>query len=274
MVRHYILLKSSGNIYYSCTFNCMLQARKQLKCTLCLLKCSLCCFSVVIQGLEEFAFTDSFMGFQNNQRNKNVRGYNFNRRIISRIMWLEVNAMCCHNHSISITHSKCVSIKSIYIFFSFLRLDPPWSLITGLFNQNYARIYIFPYPCLKEGSIPWREKIIFTSLQRSDWRTQRLIQWVPLILRSRDSVVGIGTSYGLDDRGVVVRVLVGSRTFSTSSRPPLGFPTSYPMGNDGFSPGVKREGHEADHSPPASAEVKKVDLYIHSSIRLHCILLN
>jgi hypothetical protein len=37
--------------------------------------------------------------------------------------------------------------------------------------------------------------------------------------RSRDSVVGIATSYGLDDRGVGVRVSVGSRIFSSSRRP-------------------------------------------------------
>jgi hypothetical protein len=53
-------------------------------------------------------------------------------------------------------------------------------------------------------------------------------------------------------------------------------PTSYPMGITGaLSPGVKRQGREADHSPPTSAEVKKnVDLYIHSPIRLHSVVLN
>jgi hypothetical protein len=43
-----------------------------------------------------------------------------------------------------------------------------------------------------------------------------------------DSVVGIATGYGLDDRGVGVRVPVGSRIFSTSSRPALG-PTQPPI---------------------------------------------
>jgi hypothetical protein len=36
---------------------------------------------------------------------------------------------------------------------------------------------------------------------------------------SRDSVVGIATGYGLDYRGVGVRVPVGSRIFSSPSRP-------------------------------------------------------
>jgi hypothetical protein len=37
--------------------------------------------------------------------------------------------------------------------------------------------------------------------------------------RSRESVVGIATGYGLDDRGIGVRVLVGSRFFFTPCRP-------------------------------------------------------
>jgi hypothetical protein len=36
---------------------------------------------------------------------------------------------------------------------------------------------------------------------------------------SRDSVVGIAASYGLDDRGVGVRVPVGSRIFSSPDSP-------------------------------------------------------
>jgi hypothetical protein len=36
-------------------------------------------------------------------------------------------------------------------------------------------------------------------------------------------------------------------------------PASYPMG--ALSPEVKRPGHETDHSPPTSAEVKKVWIY-------------
>jgi hypothetical protein len=35
-------------------------------------------------------------------------------------------------------------------------------------------------------------------------------------------------------------------------------PASYPMGTGALSPEVKRPGREADHSPPASAEVKKM----------------
>jgi hypothetical protein len=82
------------------------------------------------------------------------------------------------------------------------------------------------------------------------------------LLRSQDSVVGIATGYGLDDRGVIVRVPVGSRIFSTLSRPALE-PTqpSIQWVLGALSLGVKRPGHEADHSPPTSAEVKKMWIY-------------
>ncbi|PNF40175.1 hypothetical protein B7P43_G08265 [Cryptotermes secundus] len=51
------------------------------------------------------------------------------------------------------------------------------------------------------------------------------------VLTSRDSAIGVATGYGLDDRVVGVRVPIELRIFP---------------------------GREADHSPPASAEVKNV----------------
>jgi hypothetical protein len=36
---------------------------------------------------------------------------------------------------------------------------------------------------------------------------------------------------------------------------------SYPIGTVDSFPGIKRQGPEADHSPPASAEVKKMWIY-------------
>jgi hypothetical protein len=74
------------------------------------------------------------------------------------------------------------------------------------------------------------------------------------------SVVGIATGYGLNDRGVGVRVPVVSRIFSSPRRPDRiwGPPNLVSNGYRGMSPGVKRPGREADHSPPTSAEVKKI----------------
>jgi hypothetical protein len=81
---------------------------------------------------------------------------------------------------------------------------------------------------------------------------------------SRGSAVGIATGYGLDDRGVGVRVPVGSRIFSSPSRPdglwgPPNLLSNWYRGS--LSPRVKRPRREADYSPPASAEVKKMWIY-------------
>jgi hypothetical protein len=66
--------------------------------------------------------------------------------------------------------------------------------------------------------------------------------------------------------------------FSTSSRPALGStkPTIQWVPGALF-PGVKRPAREAHHSPPASGRGQEnmlVDLYIHSPIRFHGVVLN
>jgi hypothetical protein len=80
----------------------------------------------------------------------------------------------------------------------------------------------------------------------------------PFTLRSRDSSVGIATGYGLDDRGESSSPgRVKNFHFSISSRLALGS-TQPPIK---WVPGVKRQEREADHSPPTSAEIKKVWIY-------------
>jgi hypothetical protein len=75
-------------------------------------------------------------------------------------------------------------------------------------------------------------------------------------------VVGIATGYGLDDRGVGVRVPVVSRIFSfPRRRDRLWGRLNLQCVPGALSPGVKLQGREADHSPPASAEVKKMWSY-------------
>jgi hypothetical protein len=84
------------------------------------------------------------------------------------------------------------------------------------------------------------------------------------IMGSRDSVVGIATGYALEDRGFGVRVPVGSRIFSSPRRPDRFWGPRDLLSNGYcgfFPPGVKRPGREADHSPPASVEVKKIWIY-------------
>jgi hypothetical protein len=86
-----------------------------------------------------------------------------------------------------------------------------------------------------------------------------IINLLPIMYRSWDSVVGIATGYVLDDQGVGARVPVGSRIFSSPRRPDGS--GVHPMGTGGSFPAVKLPGPEADHLPPASAEIKKMSIY-------------
>jgi hypothetical protein len=73
--------------------------------------------------------------------------------------------------------------------------------------------------------------------------------------------VSVATCYGLDYRDVGVRVPIGSRNFSSPRRPdriwgPPNLLSNWVPG--ALSAGVKRQELEADYSPPASSEVKKM----------------
>jgi hypothetical protein len=91
-------------------------------------------------------------------------------------------------------------------------------------------------------------------------------------------VVGIATGYGLDDRGFGVRVPVGSRMFSSPRRPDRPWSPPNILSNryrGALSPWVKRQVCEAGHSPPTSAEAKKMCICTSTPpISLHAIVLN
>jgi hypothetical protein len=65
------------------------------------------------------------------------------------------------------------------------------------------------------------------------------------------------SDYGLDDRGSIPDT---DREFSSSPCVQTGseaHPASYPLGTrDPFPGGKEWPGHDADHSPPSSAQVK------------------
>jgi hypothetical protein len=46
-------------------------------------------------------------------------------------------------------------------------------------------------------------------------------------------------------------------------------PVFYPMRTRDLSPGSKQQRREADHSPPSSARLRMVELYLHSHVCSH-----
>jgi hypothetical protein len=77
---------------------------------------------------------------------------------------------------------------------------------------------------------------------------------------------GIPTSYELGSQ--IVGVLVPAEERETHLHNQTGsgaHPASYRMSTGSLSPGIKRSGLEADHSPPTSAEVKITWIYTSSS---------
>jgi hypothetical protein len=81
---------------------------------------------------------------------------------------------------------------------------------------------------------------------------------------SRDDAVGVATGYGMDGRGVGVRVPVGDKIslLSMLFRRVLG-PIQPPIRwfSGTLFPRVKRPGREADYSPSTSVEVMNTWIY-------------
>jgi hypothetical protein len=92
------------------------------------------------------------------------------------------------------------------------------------------------------------------------------------VLGSRDEVVGIVTGYGLANRGVEVRVPVGSRIFSFPSRPDRLWDPLNLLSN--VERGLFPRGKVTINLQLVLRSRKYVDLYIHFPIRLHGVVLN
>jgi hypothetical protein len=80
-------------------------------------------------------------------------------------------------------------------------------------SQEYFNIHVFTYVniCIYTAVIFYANTYVFMSVY-----TYMLIY---MYTWARDSVFGIATGYGLDDRGVGVRVPGGANIFSFPSRP-------------------------------------------------------
>jgi hypothetical protein len=161
----------------------------------------------------------------------------------------------------TLTKIKCLSILDPYlhlkfgcILFSKLRcifhfFQPNFHLNERKYANKVTMLFVPVYICPLSNVTPV-EAILNTILFNI------LISG----RRSRDS------SVGMDEWGVGFRVPIGSRIFSspclqTDSR---AHPVSYPLVPGTLSSGVKRQGREADHSLPTSAEMKKMWIYTYT----------
>jgi hypothetical protein len=92
--------------------------------------------------------------------------------------------------------------------------------------------------------------------------------------RGRGSAVGIAMGYGLDGRGLnsakdeIILFTITSTPAPEPTQPPM----QWVPGTR--SPTVKPQERESDHTPASIAEVKMVELYVQSPIRLQGTVLN
>jgi hypothetical protein len=96
------------------------------------------------------------------------------------------------------------------------------------------------------------------------------------MVESRSSVLGTTIGYGLDDRwGRNSSASKVKNSYLLHVGPALG-PTKPPIQwvPEALSSGVKRPGHEADHSPPNSTEVKKTWVYTSTPTHAFMAVLN
>jgi hypothetical protein len=132
--------------------------------------------------------------------------------------------------------------NKIFLIMTSATTTLPFEVLKISRRINVAKIDVLSYALIMETKNIF-ETLVFISILKPVTAREYYSKSVPS-LRSRENIVGIATGYGLDDRGVGVRVPVWSIIISSPRRPDRfrGPPTSYPMGTGGSFPGGKSAG--------------------------------
>jgi hypothetical protein len=156
--------------------------------------------------------------------------------------------------------------------FNFLYFDPDYPT-SGLIITGLARGLLYNLSLLRDRSLSNSSQIdiprvCIVSYNRRAAKqhegkskthmTQNIHVMDKTYVVLSDSALGVATGYGLGGEKSQLRVPVGARFFSSQRRPDrIRGPTQPPIKwvSGALSPGVKRPGREADHSP-IRAEVK------------------
>jgi hypothetical protein len=116
----------------------------------------------------------------------------------------------------------------------------------------------------------------YSTTANGKFRILKRISYHELPEASRHYAYMKNTGWTIGVPGFDSRQGLGIFLFSNVYRPALG-PTQAPTQwvSGALSVEVKRPGREADHSPPSTVEVNEcVDLYLHSLVRLHGVMLS
>jgi hypothetical protein len=141
------------------------------------------------------------------------------------------------------------------------KIEGGWTTYSSKWMDGNASVFISLPSLLKSWALTdmlRKSKIICDLLQNTLLCEHRHI------MSSLDIAVGIATGYGLDSWGAGVWILAGARFLSSPHHSDRLWGSTSLLSNryqELFLWEVKWPGHEVDHSPPTSAEVKNMWIY-------------
>jgi hypothetical protein len=163
-------------------------------------------------------------------------------------------------------NNSVLSGLTIFRYISFFRILIFMSLLKTKTSQWQKEEHKWLDLFLQMSLEPFKWSLTFVKFLNYSEVLHSLSRYYDTSARTRDSAVGIAINYGLDDRGIGVIVPVGSRIFSSPSRPDWRWvhPTSYPIGTGGSFPGGEVAWTWSWHLVPRSRKCGYICLLRHT----------